>query len=93
MAVLYRLNAATHQDVYPLPRIDATLESLAGSTLFTTLDLASGYWQVEIEDRDKEKTAFSTEKGHLEFIVMPFGLMHKCTHHIPKANGVCSGRI
>ena len=38
-----KLNATTHQDAYPLPRIDATLESLAGSTLFTTLDLASGY--------------------------------------------------
>ena len=82
MAVLYiyiyidyrKLNIATHQDAYPLPWIDATLESLAGSTLFTTLDLASGYWQVEIEERDKEKTAFSTEKGHFEFNVMPFGL-------------------
>eukprot|EP00731_Ephydatia_muelleri_P031108 Em0022g622a len=61
-------------DAYPLSRIDATLESLAGSTLFTTLDLASGYWQVEIEEDDKEKTAFSTEKGHFEFNVMPFGL-------------------
>ncbi|KAL5516223.1 hypothetical protein EMCRGX_G001504 [Ephydatia muelleri] len=69
-----KLNAVTHQDAYPLPRIDATLESLAGSTLFTTLDLASGYWQVEIEEDDKEKTAFSTEKGHFEFNVMPFGL-------------------
>ena len=69
-----KLNAVTHQDAYPLPRIDATLESLAGSTLFTTLDLASGYWQVEIEEDDKEKTAFSTKKGHFEFNVMPFGL-------------------
>ncbi|KAL5457023.1 hypothetical protein EMCRGX_G034258 [Ephydatia muelleri] len=69
-----KLNAVTHQDAYPLLRIDATLESLAGSTLFTTLDLASGYWQVEIEEDDKEKTAFSTEKGHFEFNVMPFGL-------------------
>eukprot|EP00731_Ephydatia_muelleri_P037182 Em0411g3a len=42
-----KLNAVTHQDAYPLPRIDATLESLAGSTLFTTLDLASGYWQLQ----------------------------------------------
>ena len=69
-----KLNAVTHQDASPLPRIDATLESLAGSTLFTTLDLASGYWQVEIEEDDKEKTAFSTEKGLFEFNVMPFGL-------------------
>ena len=69
-----KLNTATYLDAYPLPRIDATLESLAGSTLFTTLDLAPGYWQVEIEERDKEKTALSTEKGHFEFNVMPFGL-------------------
>ena len=69
-----KINAATYHDAYPLPRIDATLDSLAGSTLFTTLDLASGYWQVELEPSDKEKTAFSTPKGHFEFNVMPFGL-------------------
>ena len=69
-----KINAATHQDAYPLPRIDATLDSLAGSTLFTTLDLASGYWQVELEPSDKEKTAFSTPKGHFKFNIMPFGL-------------------
>ena len=60
----HKLNGATHRDAYPLPRIDATLDSLAGSTLFTTLDLASGYWQVEVAPQDKEKTAFSTPKGH-----------------------------
>lgn len=69
-----KLNLVTHQDAYPLPRIDATLDLLAGSTLFTTLDLASGYWQVELDPADKEKTAFSTSKGHFEFNVMPFGL-------------------
>ena len=69
-----KLNGATHRDAYPLPRVDATLDSLAGSTLFTTLDLASGYWQVEVEPQDKEKTAFSTPTGHYEFNVMPFGL-------------------
>ena len=64
----------TYRDAYPLPRIDATLDSLAGATLFTTLDLASGYWQVEVDPSDKEKTAFSTSQGHFEFNVMPFGL-------------------
>ena len=47
---------------------------LSGSQFFTTLDLASGYWQVEVEEGDKEKTAFSTREGHFEFNVMPFGL-------------------
>ena len=54
--------------------MDETLELLAGSTYFTTLDLASGYLQVEIEENSKEKTAFSTTRGHYEFNVMPFGL-------------------
>ena len=43
-------------------------------TVFATLDLASGYWQVELEDSAKGKTAFSTHRGHFEFNVMPFGL-------------------
>ena len=68
-----KLNAATHLDAYPLPRIDETLDMLTGATYFTTLDLASGYWQVEVEECDKEKTAFSTASGHYEFNVMPFG--------------------
>ena len=69
-----KLNSVTHKDAYPLPRIDETLESLGGAVYFTTLDLASGYWQVELQEIDKEKTAFSTANGHYEFNVMPFGL-------------------
>ena len=64
-----KLNAITHKDAYPLPRINETLESLSGSQFFTTLDLALGYWQVK-----KKKTAFSTREGHFESNVMPFGL-------------------
>ena len=69
-----KLNAATCRDAYPLPRIDSTLESLSGAAYFTMLDLASGYWQVEVKETDKAKTAFSTSEGHFEFNVMPFGL-------------------
>ena len=69
-----KLNLVTHRDAYPLPRTDATLDSFAGCKYFTTLDLASGYWQVTLEESDKEKTAFSTLQGHYEFNVMPFGL-------------------
>ena len=52
-----KVNAVTWRDAYPLPYINATLDSLAGAQYFSTLDLASGNWQVEMEEEDKEKTA------------------------------------
>ena len=58
-------------DVFPLPRIDDTLDMLSDQRFFTTLDLASGYWQVRMADNAREKTAFAT---HVKFQVMPFGL-------------------
>eukprot|EP00731_Ephydatia_muelleri_P020755 Em0013g482a len=69
-----KVNTVTRKDAYPLPRVDDTLDTLAGSKLFSTLDLATGYWQVEVADEDKEKTAFSTPEGLYQFEVMPFGL-------------------
>lgn len=71
----YRLlNAKTVKDVYPLPRIDDTIESLHGAQRFTSLDLHSGYWQIPVAAQDKDKTGFVTRRGLFRFVRMPFGL-------------------
>lgn len=69
-----KLNDITKKDSYPLPRIDDTLDRLAHTKWFSTLDLKSGYWQVAMDEEDKEKTAFSAGNGLWQFKVMPFGL-------------------
>ena len=55
-----KLNEVTQKDAYPLSQIDEVLETLAESQLFSTLDLVSGYWQVELGSEDRQKTAFCT---------------------------------
>lgn len=69
-----KLNSITKRDVYPLPRIDDTLDALGKASIFSTLDLQSGFWQLPLNPEDREKTAFSTARGHYEFVVLPFGL-------------------
>ena len=69
-----RLNDATIKDSFPLPRINHILDSLGGSQYFCTLDLRNGYYQVEMEDSSRDKTAFPTPFGLYEFLVLPFGL-------------------
>ena len=69
-----RLNAVTVKDAYPLPRIDDSFDALSVSKWFSMLDLASGYWQAEIVESDRPKTAFSSQKGLFQFKVLPFGL-------------------
>ena len=70
------LNNVSIKDAYPLPRIDDSLDALNGGRYFNTMDLMSGFWQIEMAPEDQEKTAFSTSLGLYEFKVMPFGLVN-----------------
>lgn len=69
-----KLNHVTTKDAFPLPRIEDSLTSLHQAQWYSTLDLASGYWQVKVEEQDRAKTAFTTPFGLFEFERMPFGL-------------------
>jgi hypothetical protein len=82
------LNRRTIKDAFPLPRIEETIDSLSGARYFSSLDLRSGYWQVEVTERHKERTAFTAGPlGFYEFNSMPFGLTNapatfqKLMHH------------
>ena len=69
------VNNVTKKDAYPLPRIEDNLDALHGSKWFSTLDLLSGFWQVEVEPQDRDKTAFTVGgAGLFRFVTMPFGL-------------------
>ena len=68
------VNAFTRKDSYPLPNIDSILTSLVGKTVFLSIDLASGYWQIKMSENSKEKTAFTAAGRLWEWNVMPFGL-------------------
>ncbi|CAL9699311.1 unnamed protein product [Knipowitschia caucasica] len=68
------LNSLTIKDAYPLPQIEECLDVIGGASMFSTLDLQSGYWQIAVDSKDREKTAFITKWGLYEYTRMPFGL-------------------
>lgn len=75
LCVDYRkLNSKTRRDAFPLPRIDESFDALRGAKFFSTIDLASGYHQVAMHERDMSKTAFTTPFGLYEYVRMPFGV-------------------
>ena len=75
LCVDYRkLNAVTEQDAYPLPIIQDVFDLVGSSSIYSTLDLKSSYWQMPAAEADIHKTAFRFHADHFEFTKVPFGL-------------------
>ncbi|GJY79053.1 putative reverse transcriptase domain-containing protein [Tanacetum coccineum] len=90
MCIDYReLNKLIVKNRYPLPRIDDLFNQLQGSSVYSKIDLRSGYHQLKVRDEDIPKTAFRTRYGHYEFQVMPFGLTNAPAVFMDLMNQVC----
>ncbi|GKF38858.1 putative reverse transcriptase domain-containing protein, partial [Tanacetum coccineum] len=83
------LNKLTIKNRYPLPRIDDLFDQLQGSSVYSKINLRSGYHQLRVRDEDIPKMAFRTRYGHYEFQVMPFGLTNAPAVFMNLINRVC----
>nr|GEU85223.1 putative reverse transcriptase domain-containing protein [Tanacetum cinerariifolium] len=83
------LNKLTTKNRYPLPRIDGLFDQLQGLSIYSKVDLRSGYHQLRVKDKYIPKTAFRTRYGHYEFQMMPFGLTNAPVVFIDLMNRVC----
>ncbi|GKB77875.1 putative reverse transcriptase domain-containing protein, partial [Tanacetum coccineum] len=84
------LNKLTVKNRYPLPKIDKLFDQLQGSSVYSKIDLRSGYYQQRVRDEDIPKTAFRTRYRHYEFQVMPFGLTNASVVFMDLMNRVCN---
>ena len=74
--IFVKVNKVTKVDSFPMPLVADALDSLAGASVFSVLDLKSGFWQIQMQEDSKQKTAFATHNGLYEFLTMPFGLVN-----------------
>nr|GEV95157.1 reverse transcriptase [Tanacetum cinerariifolium] len=94
MCIDYRdLNKVTVKNHYPLPRIDELFDQLQGSSIYSKIDLRSGYHQLRVREDDIPMTVFKTRYGHYELQAMPFGLTNAPAVFMDLTNLVCKSYL
>ena len=94
MCIYYhQLNKLTIKNKYPLPRIYDLFDQVRGASVFSKIDLRTGYHQLRIKEKDISKTTFRTRYGHYEFVVLPFGLKNSPTTFMCLMNSVLNKQL